>query len=341
MAGVVRYDVRHRRVSGRLSAVKHARSRAALACAASAAVLLAGCTSEPKPVYQDPPAPAAVATEYDPSLEPSAAALTLVPEKATTLTVTDFDQLRLVLGHGSLTGASPAAERAAFWRKLPATASLSRGLLRPDDARLRADFGIGQDDVAWEATYDGGWILSFHDTVPMASVQRAVTAGVGRLRGAVVDPARHLVTSSTPPDVAQSWGAQASLLALVGREAVSTFVDRSCLSFDSVFGDGLQAQLADAPAAALRALDELDAYSVALGTELATVQLGPGRDDAFDRVRLAEVMPPTKPEFGLALSRGVADPGSGRLGYTLSDPAAAAELTRTRQLPFAVCRNGG
>lgn len=336
----MRYDVRHRRVSGRLSAVKHARSRATLACAALATVVLAGCTSEPKPVYQDPPAPVAVATEYDPSLEPSAAVLTLVPDSATSLTVTDFDQLRLVLGHGSLTGASPAAERAAFWRKVPTTATLSTGLLRPDDARLRSDFAIGQDDVAWEATYDGGWVLAFHETVPMAAVQRAVTAGVGRLKGAVVDAARHLVTSAAVPDVAQSWGAQASLLALVGREAVSTYVDRSCLSFDSVFGAGLQAQLADAPAAALRALDELDAYAVALGTELATVQLGPRRSDAFDRVRLAEVMPPTRPDFGLAMSRGVADPSSGRLGYTLTDPAAAAELTRTRRLPFAVCRGG-
>lgn len=337
----MQYGVRHRHVSGRLSAVKHPRSRAALACAVLVGAVLTGCTSEPKPVYQDAAPPAPVATEYDPSLEPSAAALTLVPASATSLTVTDFDQLRLVLGYGSLTGASPAAERAAFWRKAPSTATLSLGLLRPDDARLRADFGIGQDDVAWEATYDGGWILVFHDTVPMASVQRAVKAGVGRLRGAVVDTARHLVTSAAPPDVAQSWGAQASLLALVGREAVSTYVDRSCLSFDSVFGQGMQAQLADAPAAALRALDELDAYSVALGTELATVQLGPTRNDAFDRVRLAEVMPPTRPDFALAMSRGVADPASGRLGYTLSNPAAAAELTRTRQLPFAVCRNGG
>ncbi len=337
MADVVDDGVRHRRLSGRLSAVKHARFSAALACAALTAMVVSGCTSEPKPVYQEEPAPAAVPTEYDPSLEPSAAALTLVPDSATQLTVTDFDQLRLVLGHGDLTGASPAADRADFWRKAPGTATLSLGLLRPDDARLRADFGISHDDVAWEASYDGGWVLAFHDTVPMASVQRAVRAGVGRLRGAVVDADRHLVTSSAPPEVAQSWGARADLLALVGREAISTYVDRSCLSFDSVFGAGMQAQLADAPAAALRALDELDAYSVALGTELVTVQLGPRRSDAFDRVRLAEVMPPTRPEFGLVMSRGVADPSSGRLGYTLTDPPGAAELTRTRRLPFAVC----
>ena len=36
----------------------------------------------------------------------------------------------------------------------------------------------------------------------------------------------------------------------------------------------------------------------------------------------------------------LADPSTGRLGYTLTDPVAAARLTRERQLPFAVCRGG-
>lgn len=311
-----------------------------LACAA----LLVACTSEPEPVFQEEPAPQAVVTEYDPSLEPSAAVLSLVPADATSLTVTDFDQLRLVLGHGSLDGNSPLRERDAFWRKARQSATLSFGLLAPADGRLRADFGIGRDDVAWEATWDGdarGWALAFHDTVPMAAVQRAVRAGVGPLDGAVVDADRHLVTSAEPPASADSWGAVEGMLGLVGREAVSTYVDRSCLDFDDVFGSGMEAQLAEAPKAALRALDELEAYSVALGAELVTVQLGPERGDAFDRVRLAEVMPRTDPEFGLVMSRGVADPSTGRLGYTLVDPAGAATLTKARTLPFAVCRSLG
>lgn len=320
--------------------MRGARSSPLLACA----LLLAACSGDPKPVYQEEPAPQAVVTEYDASLEPSAAVLSLVPEAATTLTVTDFDQLRLVLGFAALDGASPDRERTAFWAKAARSDALSTGLLRPADARLRADFGFGQDDVAWEASYDGGatgWVIALRDSVPMAAVQRAVRAGVGVLDGATVDADRRLVSSAAPTEVSASWGADESMLALVGREAISTFVDRSCLSFDSVFGDGMEAQLADAPAAALRALDELDAYSVALGAELVTVQLGPKRSDAFDRVRLAEVMPPTDPEFGVVMSRGVADPSTGRLGYTLNDPAAAAELTRTRQLPFAVCRSLG
>lgn len=320
--------------------MRGAPASALLACAA----LLAACSGEPEPVYQEETAPQSVVTEYDASLEPSAAVLALVPAAATTLTVTDFDQLRLVLGYGSLDGDTSQRERDAFWRKAPQTSTLSLGLLAPADARLRADFGIGRDDVAWEASYDGdasGWVLAFHDTVPMAAVQRAVRAGVGPLDGAVVDTDRHLVTSAEPPASSDSWGAAEGMLGLVGREAISTYVDRSCLDFDSVFGSGMEEQLADAPKAALRALDELDAYSVALGAELVTVQLGPGRSDAFDRVRLAEVMPRTDPDFGLVMSRGVADPSTGRLGYTLGDPAAATALTKARKLPFAVCRSLG
>ena len=48
-------------------------------------------------------------------------------------------------------------------------------------------------------------------------------------------------------------------------------------------------------------------------------------------------MPPTDPDFALVMSRGVADPASGRLGYVLDDPAAAARLTREGHLPFTVC----
>lgn len=306
-------------------------------------MLAAGCTSEPKPVFQDQPVPQSIVTEYDSSLEPSAAVLALVPEAASTLTVTDFDHLRLVLGFGQLTSKSSAADRDTFWRQVPRTATMSQGVLRPFEQRLRAEFGFSQDDIAWEATYAGdatGWVLAFHDQVPMESVERAVTAGVGPLKGAIVDADRNLVSSGELPTTDESWGAVDGLLALVGRQAVSTYVERACLPFDTVFGAGMEAKLAKAPAAALRAIDELDSFAVALGGELATVQLGPGRSDAFDRVRLADVMPPTEPEFGLVMSRGVADPSTGRLGYTLTDPVAAAKLTRERQLPFAVCRGG-
>jgi len=312
-----------------------------LGAALTGALLLTACSGDPEPVHQTVPRPAAVVTGYDASKEPSAAVLALVPAAATTLEVTDFDQLRLVLGFSTLDDATPAPDRERFWRQLRRTAALSDGLLRPVDVRLRRQFGISQDDVAWEASWSGegghGWVLAFHDDIAMAAVHRAVEAGVGPLAGAVVDEDRHLVTSGAPPDAADSWGADPALVALTGGEAVSTYVARGCTPFDTVFGAGMEEQLAAAPAAALHGLDELDAWSVALGTELVTVQLGESRSDAFDRLRLAEVMPPTEPELGLVMSRGVADPSSGRLGYVLSDPPAAARLARERQLPFTVC----
>lgn len=316
-----------------------------VAAALAGALLLTACSGDPKPVHQVVPEPEVVVSDYDASKEPSTAVLALVPSAATTLEVTDFDQIRLVLGFSTLDDDTPPADRARFWQRFPRTAALSTGMLRPAEQRLRTEFGISQDDVAWEASWsaDGqtadtkGWVLAFHDDVPVGAIRRAVEAGVGPLAGAVVDESRHLVTSTQPPAVADSWGAEPALVALTGTEAVSTYVERGCTPFDTVFGAGMQEQLAAAPAAALHGLDELDAWSVALGTELVTVQLGEKRADAFDRVRLADVMPPTDPDFALVMSRGVADPASGRLGYVLDDPAAAARLTREGHLPFTVC----
>ncbi|MFC5731154.1 MULTISPECIES: hypothetical protein [Nocardioides] len=306
------------------------------------AVLLVGCTEDAKPVFQPEPAPAGVVTEYDEALEPSAAVLSLVPADATSLVVTDFEQLRLVLGLGTLESETTPQERARFWRMLPRTAALSQGLLRSVDQRLRQRFGFGQDDVTWEASYSGpvsGWVLAFDDEVPMRAVQRAVGAGVGPLSGAAVDTERRLVTSTTPPPIDDSWGVLPEVAALVGNEAASTYVERGCVDFGTVFGAGTKDRLASAPAAALRSLDPLEAFAVSFGGELATVQLGEDRADAFDRLRLADVMPPTDPEFGLAMGRGVADPSTGRLGYTIGDPAAAVELTLARKLPFAICED--
>lgn len=307
---------------------------------AACATLLVACTDEPKPVYQPEQPTRAVITEYDATLEPSSAVLTLVPAEATSLVVTDFDQLRLSLGFGAFDAETPEQDRARFWRRLPRTAALSKGMLRPVEDRLRGDFGFGPDDVLWEATYSGpeaGWVIAFRDDVDMEAVRRAVRAGVGPLDEAVVDVERHLVTSAEPPDSDASWGADEALARLTGQVAVATYVQRGCLEFDTVFGAGVEAQLAAAPADALGDLDPLDAFAFALGSNLATAQLGPERSDAFERLRLADVMPRTNPEFAEAMTQGVADPSSGRIGYTLSDPAAAAQLTTARQLPFAVC----
>lgn len=303
------------------------------------ALVAAGCADDPDPVYPDDPEPSALSTDYDPSLEPSAAALPLVPADATTLEVTDFDQLRLTLGFGSMDDEAPESERARFWQAVESAATLSTGLLRPVDAQLRP-YGFGQDDVAWEASYSGGaegWVIAFHDDVPTARLERAISDRVGPLAGAVLDADRRLVTSAAPPDGADSWAALEEVVGLVGAEANATYVERACLPFDTVFGAGMEEQLAEAPRAALEELDPLDGFSVALGSDLVTVRLGEDRDDVFDRLRLAEVMPAIRPEFGDGFARGVADPSTGRLGYDLQRPDVAVELVTDRHLPFAVC----
>lgn len=314
---------------------------AVLGALVALALLVAGCSDPPAPVYPPGDEATALTTEYDATLEASAAALPLVPADATSLEVTDFDQLRLSLGFGDLDGETKGPARARFWSMVGDSAMLSPGLLRADGDRLRDDFGFTQDDVAWEAHYSGGasdgWVIAFHEELPLGGVRRAIAAGVGPLADAVLDAERHLVTSATPPDGAESWAADAELVALAGQQASSTLIERSCLPFDEVFGPGLEDDLAAAPAAAYGALEPLEAFSVAFGADLVTVRLGPERSDAFDRMRLAEVMPRTEPEFGVGYSRGVADPSSGRLGFDLAKPAVATDLAREGQLPFAVC----
>lgn len=303
------------------------------------ALAATGCIDEPDPVYPEDPDTAAIATEYDPGLEPSAAVLPLVPADATILEVTDFDQLRLTLGFGSMDGESPATERAKFWRRLDNAATLSTGMLRPVAAELRT-YGFGPDDVAWEASYDDGaqgWVFALHDDVPAARVQRAIRDKVGPLAGAEFDAELRLVSSSPPPDGEDSWAGLEEVVELVGQEANATYVERRCLPFDTVFGEGMEGQLAEAPRAALASLDPLEAFSVALGADLVTVRLGESRKDAFERLRLAEVMPEIRPEFGDGFARGVADPSTGRLGYDLQQPTAATELIIDQHLPFAVC----
>ena len=304
-------------------------------------VLAGACSDDPKPYYPPGAAESPAATKYDSSLEASAAVLPLIPQDATVLEVTDFDQLRLVLGFGELDGESPAADRARFWNEVGGAATFSSGLLRPDDARLRKDFGFGEDDVSWEAQYGDGdvssWIIALHQNVAPDGVQRAIKAKVGVLAGATFDPSRNLISSGTLASGEESWATEPDIQAVVGEPATATYVSTACLPFDTVFGAGMHDQLAASSEAELQKLDDLGPFSVSFGGELATVRLGEDREDAFDRLRIADVMPPTHPEFGLAFDRGVADPAGGRLGYGLARPATAIDLTEAQHLPFAVC----
>ena len=44
-----------------------------------------------------------------------------------------------------------------------------------------------------------------------------------------------------------------------------------------------------------------------------------------------------EPGFAEAYDGGVADPRTGRIGYVMTDPPAAARLALGHRLPFATC----
>jgi len=286
-------------------------------------LMLSGCSDDPP---EEPAAEVASETPepaYDASLEPAAAVLALVPEDAQTLTVTDFDQVKLELGLVDLGAESTPEDLQTFWdRATDERPLLSSGMLRPAEQQLKATYGFTQLDVAWEAHFfDGsdqetGWVLAFRDDMDMQAVQQAAGDGTGPLAGAAVDADLRLATSGTTSDPTRSWAADEQTAALVGLPANATYVARGCLPQD-VAAD----------------VDDLDGWSVQFEGSLATARLGLERHDLFERVRLAEV----EPGFTAAYEGGVADPRTGRIGFVMADPPTAAKLALEHQLPFATC----
>lgn len=318
--------------------MRHGVVGALLGCA----LLLAGCSDDVEPVAQPPISDEPVAPTFDPTLEPAAAVMALVPEAATVLVVTDYAELRLQLAQSGLTSESRASDRNKFWRVAESEAVLlSSGVLRPLDQRLLTTYGFTQDDVEWEARFDTstgeGWVLQMREDLDLDGVEEAVKAGAGPLAGAQVDRERSLVSLGAVSLPADSWAANPDRLALVGSPAATTYVDTTCIPYGDAFSEGSESELAAAPAADVDALDDLGPFSVSYGTELATVRLGVVRNDMFDRARLPDILPRTDPEFGLGYVDPVADPSGGRIGYTLGDPDVAERLARDRHLPFAVC----
>ena len=297
-------------------------SRVSIALA-TVALVAGGCGRDipaPDADQAPPPAPTTTAPVEDP--EPASAVLAYVPAETTTVTVPDFDRVALQLGvdlSSDLTG----RERKDFWQRAETeTALLARGQLRADEDLLLADYGFGQEDVGWEARLfdaegnETGWVLGFHDTTDMTKVQEAIEAGVVSLAGAeIVDGS--IVVNGELPDADASWAADDTMSSLVGLPTNATYLERGCVP---------------APEGAL-GLDELDAYSLSLEGTVATARLGPGRTDLFARMRLGEQLE----SFATGFGGGVADPLSGRIGYQLVSPPAAADLALRRQLPFAAC----
>jgi len=294
-----------------------------LLAAALTASLMAGCTEEhPAP---PPTPPSAVPTQvpaYDGSLPPARSVLALVPLPARSLRLVDWAEIRKQVGLPELTSRSSAADRAAFRMRAARAAPLfDPPVLGAIDGRLRAAYGFGVDDVAWEAQFSGGgsggWVLAFAPGVDMHAVARAVRDGVGRLRGARVDVRDRLVTDGIAAPHQPVWGSDPTWRRLVPAPGEAVVVHRGCVGGMHV-GAG-------------PAVEPLSGFSITFGDHVATVRMDRNRDDLFARVRLG------RGAFGRVFRTGVADPSTGRIGYDVPHPAQAVPLVRHDRLPVAAC----
>ena len=313
------------------------------------AVALVGCGQDiPPPDAQPSPVHSPTSTAhplFDDGLEPAEAALAMVPGSATTVTVTDFDEIRKELGVPDLTSRDPVVDRFDFWERARSEAPLlSEGMLQADNSELMIDHGFTQDDVDWEAHFTGpdgnGYVLAFRPDLDMARVAGAVEAGVGSLDGARVIAKDHLVVSGTAEEGVGVWANDPTWRSLVSEEpAEATYLRRNCIPLTEALGPDAGAEEQEALLAKhpVTNLDDLPGFTVGFGDHNATVRLEPNRDDLFDRLDLSRDWP--VPSFGNAFRSGVGDPGTGRIGYHVPRPAQAASLTLLEELPFAVCND--
>ncbi len=301
-------------------------ARGAVVAGLVCALLAAGCADE----HSAPPPtpPSSVPTEipaYDGSLPPAQAVQALVPLRARTLRVVDLVEVRRQVGLPELTSRSSAADRAAFRTRAAVEAPLlDRSVLAPVDGRLRTAYGFGVDDVAWEAHFSGdgsrGWVVGFGPDVDMAAVSRAARAGVGPLRGARVDVADHLVAHGAATPGEPVWGSDPTWARLVPGPGEAFVVQRGCLEATGRAGGS--------------PLEPIAGFAVTFGDHVATVRVDRDRTDLFARARLG------RGRFARVFRNPVADPSSGRIGYDVPHPAAAAALVRRGVLPFGVCAPG-
>ncbi len=271
-------------------------------------------------------------------------ALTVVPLGAEVVTVTDWDAIRARFGVPGLTSADLMGDRTAFWTKAEQEAVLlTDGLLLADNSELMLDHGFTQDDVDWEARWSGeagsGYALRMRPDLDMAAVQDAVDAAVGELAGATVDADQHLVTEGTVEGLV--WASDPTLVDLAAAPEETTYLHRGCLPLDEALGPDASFEDQDALLAQhdITNLAPLDAFAITYGDAIGTAWLGPDRDDLFERGDLVRDWPVTGsvgPLDAYAAEPAV-EPTSGRLGFQVEDPQAAATLTLTGQLPFAVC----
>lgn len=302
----------------------------------------AGCQAEPAP--EPPRSVASVAPEpapaYDDRGEPAQAVLSLVPQTADVLTVTDWDAIRAQLGQPDLTSESLMTDRFAFWERTRTEVPLvTDGLLREEGSTFDLDYGFTQDDVDWEARWRGeegpGFVLALRPDLDLAGVRRAIEDRVGPLAGAELREADHLLVSGTAE--ADVWANEEQWEPLVDEPATVTVLHRGCIPLSDALGPDADAEDQAALLAAhpITTLEDLPGFALAFGDHTATVWVEPGRTDLFERLRIGEDWPIE--DFPETFRYGAADPSSGRIGYAVEDPPRAAALALLEELPFGIC----
>lgn len=326
-------------------------TRPVLAGLLAASLLLSGCgadTEPDKPAAQ--PSPTAIPKDLqvpaDRPVHDPRRVLALVPEEADTLTVTDFDQIRDRLGYPDLTSDDLMTDRSNFWELADKGAvMLTDGLLRDQHSRLWLDYGFSQDDVDWEARFSGpdgsGYVLGFRPEQDMDEVAKAVQDGVDPLRDATVLEDQHLVVSGIADEGDPVWASDPALMHLPAVGVESIFVHKGCVPVKDALGP--DATFEDQETLLSRydvsGLLPLDAFSVNFDDATATARTDLDRTDLLARKDLIDHWPETGPITWKDAFEGmpVADPSTGRIGWQVRNPVAAANLVLTDHLPFAVC----
>ncbi|WP_203338200.1 hypothetical protein [Nocardioides limicola] len=313
--------------------------------------LLVACGGTPEPVPIPPRPTEAVTLAPLPAAQAPTdprQALALVPADAETVTITNWLAIRQAAGHDGLTSEDLMVDRRDFWDKAASTSVLlTDGLLVEENSLFMLDYDFTQEDVDFEVRFRGpsgnGYILGFRSTLDMARVERAVQDRAGRLRGAEVWPDQFLAVKNVAEQGEPTWAADSDLIDLTSAQAESTYLHRGCLAFTEALG--VDATYDDAEPI-LNGYDfehqlrPLTAFSVSFSGDVATGRLGRDREDLAVRTELIDVWPRTSPVHLDDAFTGMPlfDPGSGRIGLTINNMRAAATLTLTHQLPFAICR---
>ncbi len=340
-----------------------------------AAALLSGCTSpadDPgagagasvspsassaaSPAASTSPSRAAVAEVVAPK-DALDTALAMVPARASAAVFTDLDAIRERLGYADLTSSSPHADRTAFAEQAPGKAVLlTDGRLADDASTLELDYGFTEDDVDWELSFTGpddvsGWVLGFRPGQDMAAVERAVADGAGPFGAGDVTVQGNVVAAGAA--TGDAWADDDDIMSTLGKPQETLYLHAGpppCLPLTDVLGPdaGAEQQQDVLSRYDLGGLFDFEAFSLGFTGDHALATMSyTKRRGSIDAELRAELTYDWPSVDGLAFSDGFGEAveGSSRrlhrdlalIDLPVVDTRAAARLTLTDLLPFAVC----